>query len=159
MVPHIACDGGGTEHLVLEQFVGCPHPHPAIPVYTLICLAFLCFNFYNRRMNQKPRFPDDWIMPGEFSFCGTCGKKNTLVLMVSAIRPHCPFCSHHSSNAQKRQERRSKIADKIRIDLAMKRMTQGQSPLFWMNPHHRKIYTFAYWIEYWKLKFLSWLGY
>lgn len=28
-------------------------------------------------MTETPRFPDDWIPPGMYSFCATCGGKDT----------------------------------------------------------------------------------
>ena len=44
------------------------------------------------RFNDKIWFPDDWIMPGEFSYCGTCGVNESLRPGKYQDRPLCIFC-------------------------------------------------------------------
>lgn len=43
-------------------------------------------------MLEHEFFPEQWIKPGEYSFCGACGKNETLMKCISAERPKCLFC-------------------------------------------------------------------
>lgn len=37
-------------------------------------------------------FPEQWIEPGEYSFCGRCGKNESLMRGSHTERPPCIFC-------------------------------------------------------------------
>lgn len=85
-------------------------------------------------------FPDNWIMPGEFSFCGTCGRQETLRRCPWQLRPACVFCRSKkegltpdlSELVLEWQQNANRIAS-IREELAESRIKAGVPALFWCH--------------------------
>lgn len=70
-------------------------------------------------------FPDDWIAPGEFSFCHS----GFHLLPTEALSP-CAICSHDATGAVFDYEHALRRA---RLKLAQARKDAGVPQLFWMR--------------------------
>jgi hypothetical protein len=101
---------------------------------------------------KSPDFDvNQYIKPGEFSFCGTCGKWETLRRCHHKDRPLCVICKYRYGTPVKveyqqkqkeyeeamfalaEQKRTAYEAHKSRNFLAINRRRQGYKPLFWMK--------------------------
>ena len=90
--------------------------------------------------------PDDWISPGEFSFCGQCGHHDTLMPVPAKNRGRCARCfvnrrgeddpppSKTELENVGKQIRLSRKCHELRNQLGDIRRICGIDPIFWM-PH------------------------
>lgn len=79
-----------------------------------------------------PRFPDDWIAPGEYRWCASCG----LVMVAEGV---CPSCREHRGGGPATGDEIAEAAGahrRLRAErdaLAARRRREGVGPLFWIN--------------------------
>jgi hypothetical protein len=84
-------------------------------------------------MAREPRFPDDWIAPGEFSWCAGCGG------LLVAAGGACPACrARRTGGAFSRDEMAAARAEHARLKarrdaLAGERRAAGTPALFWVT--------------------------
>lgn len=91
-------------------------------------------------ISNQMQFPDDWIKPGEFSFCGRCGRTESVC--VGKRTALCPFCNESLRHDRKSYEAaireqmiKQAIINANRNELARYRRDDlGLIRLFWINP-------------------------